>query len=461
MERIARISKNAIVLVGAKLVTSALSFLMAIIINRKLGPERVGIYNYAFVLYTIFQVIPDFGIGNITVRDVSQDNSKLHHYFRNVVGLRLLLGFAAFLLLMATNLIATALQGPGEFTWVRFWAVFTIAFCLLVEQPFSNTLLENFIALERLTVVALVYLILGIMRVALSIYVVFAGFDLDFALILLILIYIFCYLYSIAHFYVIYKRTLRRAPQLTTGAWDKALAEAVTHVPEARGEAPCEALVADISYAELEKAGAGPPSPAGEPVAVSPGGAAALPREEEEAAPTSAGRRFMLPDFWRYLLRSAWPLAILSGGVIIYAVVEVPILSWIKGDYELGLYTAAAMFAKSFVFFTLAINMAVLPAISKVGGAFPERLGEVWERILHYALVIVVPLTVLAPVLARPFLIFQQHNYMEAYHVVWLTMAAMNFTVLTAISFPFFVVVDRQRIMTRVIVSGIAITVSA
>lgn len=505
MERVARVSKNAVVLVGAKLVTSGLSFLMAIIINRQLGPVLIGIYNYAFVLYTIFQVLPDFGIGNITVRDVSQDESKLHYYFRNVVGLRLTLGWVAFLLLMATNLVATALQGPGELTWVRFWAVFTIAFCLLVEQPFSNTLLENFIALERLTVVALVYLILGIMRVALSIYVVLAGFD--HIVVVLILIYIFCYLYSIAHFYIIYRRLLRRQAHLAAGSWEKALAEAVTHVPEARGEAPYEALAADVSYAVLEKAGAGESAPGAEGAAGEPapgqagepareeaaagaeravgaeaaaeemlatGGVAAVdvpgaPRPPEAEEPAASGRGEgpsprerlgFLPEFWRYLLRSAWPLAVLSGGVIIYAVIEVPILSWIKGDEEVGLYIAAAMFAKAFVFFTLAINMAVLPAVSKVGGKHPERLGEVWERILYYALAIVVPLAILTPVLARPFLIYEGHNYIAAYHVVWLTMAAMCFTFLTSISFPFFVVLDKQKVMTGVIAAGIGIKVA-
>ncbi len=72
MEEVRRISKNTTVLVAAKVISSGLVFLLAILINRELGPERAGIYTYAFVLYTIFQVIPDFGIGNISVRDVSR-----------------------------------------------------------------------------------------------------------------------------------------------------------------------------------------------------------------------------------------------------------------------------------------------------------------------------------------------------------------------------------------------------
>ncbi len=474
MERVTRVSKNAIALVAAKLVTSGLSFLMAIIINRELGPVKIGIYNYAFVLYTIFQVIPDFGIGNISVRDVSQDNSKLHYYFRNIVALRLLLGLLAFALLMTTNLLTTALSAPGELTAQRFWAVFAIAFCLFIEQPLSNTLLENFIALERLTVVALVYLILGTVRVALSIYVVLAGFN--HILVLLILIYILCYLYSIFHFYIIYHRLLRRNSVLSSGCWVKSeatvhipevpgkaaeevLAEVVAHAPTPPGQAAYASLVADISYADLTHEESPATAPENHPVRVSTG-ENAPPGNEATSPPSGPSVRPYNREFWFYLLRSAWPLAVVSSGVIIYAVVEIPILAWMKGDKEVGLYMASAMFAKAFVFFTLAINMAVLPAISKVGGKFPERLGVVWQRLMYYTLVLTVPLVILTPVLARPFLIFQAHDYMAAYDVVWLTMAAMNFTFLTAISFPFFVVIGKQKLLTGVILAGLAIKVT-
>ena len=83
-----------------------------------------------------------------------------------------------------------------------------IGFCFFIEQPFSNTLVENFIALERLAVVALVFMVVGVLKVGLSIYVVLAGFN--NVVVWLILIYILTLLYSIAHFYFIYSRLLKR-----------------------------------------------------------------------------------------------------------------------------------------------------------------------------------------------------------------------------------------------------------
>ncbi len=452
MERVSRVSKNAAALITAKLVTSGLSFFMAIIINKQLGPVLVGVYNYAFVIYIIFQVLPDFGIGNISIRDVSQDNTKLDYYFRNVVGLRMILGLGAFILLTAINLITLAAQNPGGVGAEKFWAVFVIGFCFFIEQPFSNTLVENFIALERLAVVALVFLIVGVLKVGLSIYVVLAGFN--NVVVWLILIYILTLLYSIVHFYFIYSRLLKRRGELKSGTWDRAAAAALLKVPE-MGEVPQEALAADFAFAS---ALSGDVEEQTQFEALSPaGGSAILNPESEEDKPYTFWKkgRYFDRELWLYLLRSAWPLAVVSSAITIYAIVDVPILSWMKGDQVVGLYAAAAMFAKAFVFLTIAINMAVLPAVSKAGGKHPERLGPTWEKMLFYCVVVVAPLMVLTPILARPVLILEGFDYINAWVVVWLSMAAMAFTFMEAISFSFFIVINKQKKITAIIIIGL------
>ncbi|MDY6794793.1 MAG: flippase [Actinomycetota bacterium] len=455
MERVGRVSKNAAALVGARVVTSGLTFLLAVIINRNLGPEKAGIYNYAFALYTIFQVIPDFGIGNISIRDVSQENPRMRRYLSNIVSLRLLLGVLAFCLLMLTNFVSFAIQSGGALSGEKFWVVFTVAFCLMIEQPFSNSLAENFIALERLTLVALVYLIMGIVKVGLSIYIITS--ELGNVLILLILVYTLTYVYSIFHFYIAYRRTVRRQEHVPSSTSDMAVAEAFTHTPELPGEVMFESLLADYSYSsileeergEFEQGGIPPEGPT-----------VNIPEPPPEGEGEHIHRlaSFVYDrGFWHYILASAWPLAVVAAGITIYAGMDIPILSWIKGDREVGLYSAAGMFAKAFVFLTLAINMAVLPAVSKVGGKYPQKLGEIWERLMRYAWIMVIPLVVITPVLARPVLVLQEHQFIEAWNATWLTMFAMNFTFMTAISFPFFIVINKQKAITVVVLIGLAI----
>lgn len=454
MERVGRVSINAGALILAKVVTSVLTFGLAIAINRSLGPEKAGIYSYAIVLYTIFMVIPDFGIGNISVRDVSQDHSRIRRYFANIVSLRFLLSLAAFAILMLANLIVYAAGSDAALAGEKFWVVFAISFCLLIEQPFSNSLAENFIALERLIVVAFIYMLMGIAKVAMSIYVIEAGWD--HVLVYLVLIYIITLLYSIINFYWLYRRALGKLGDARAEAEDMAAAEAVTHGGPAPGETALEALTADYSYAALSRGADTGEGAAGE------GGGIAIPQPPDE----DEAEVFRLWGFtrdrrlWRYLLLGAWPLAVVGAGITVYAGVDIPILSWLKGDAEVGLYYAAGMFAKALVFLTLALNMAVLPAISKVGGKHPARLGEVWERIIRYVWILVIFFVVVVPVLARPFLIFQEHQYIEAWHATWLTMAAMNFTFMTAISFPFFIVINRQKVVTVIVAVSLALKVA-
>ncbi len=451
MERVGRLSKNTAALVSARVVTSGLTFILAIIINRRLGPEMAGVYTYAFTLYTIFQVIPDFGLGNISIRDVSQDVSRLRRYFSNIVSLRLLLGLVAFGLLMLTNFATLAIQGPGGMGGEKFWVVFTIAFCLLVEQPLSNSLSENFIALERLGVVALVYLIMGVIKVGMSIYVVTAGFG--GVLVYLVLIYIFTILYSILHLYLAYRRARSRLESADAEISGMAVAEAVTHVPLPLGDSAVEALLADYSYAglaeEVEVAAGDEREDTTAPLVTPP------PHEEDSVS--RLGPLVMDSRLWRYLLSSAWPLAVVAAGVTVYAGMDIPLLSWIRGDTEVGLYSAAGMFAKALVFLTLALNMAVLPAVSKVGGRYPQRLGQVWEKLIRYALLLVVPLVVIIPVLARPVLVLQLGDppFIGAWHATWLTMAAMIFTFMTAVSYPFFIVIDKQKTISTVVLFGL------
>ncbi|MBC7247344.1 MAG: flippase [Actinobacteria bacterium] len=474
MERVGRLTRNTAALVAAKVVTSGLTFLLAVMINRELGPERAGIYNYAFALYTIFQVIPDFGLGNISIRDISQDDSRMRRYLVNIVSMRLLLGCAAFILLMATNLVSTALQGGGSLGGEKFWVVFAISFSLLVEQPLSNSLAENFIALERLVLVSGVYLIMAVLRVALSIYVISAGWS--NVLVWLMLIYILTYVYSLLHLYPLYRRLLRKREAAAVDPSAYAAAEAILRAPEMGGEAPVEALLADYSYATIGEeargeggaaAGVGVPETAaggetpadaadvGERGVATAAAGIAGPPPAEKAAPRRLAFLAIDTALWRYLLGSAWPLAVVATGVVVYAGIDIPILSWLKGDTEVGLYGAAGMFAKAFVFLTLAINMAVLPAVSRVAGKYPQRLGEIWERLLRYALFLIAPLVVILPVLARPVLVLQEHQFVTAWHAAWLTMAAMNFTFMTAICFPFFIVIDRQKEISKLVVFSV------
>lgn len=405
MEKVGQVTKSASALILSKLVTSALFFVLSIFVNRELGPDLAGVYVYAMTLYTLFQVVPDFGLGNIMIRDVSPDPYKVFRYLKNLVVLRALLGILSFLLLMITNVITTLIQRGQPLNSDRFWLIFVVSFCVLLEQPLSNSLSEAFVALERQVVVAYVYTLMGFMRVALSMIVILSHSGK--ALVLLGAVYVVTIFYSILHFALIFKRTVKRA--------------------------------------DLKSKRYGDDGEAGEAGELVP-----------DSGPVAIDR-----DLWRYFIRAAWPLAVSSAGIVIYASMDVVLLSWMTsgaaGETAVGLYNSGAMYAKAFSFLVLAINMAILPSVSIVAKVRRERLGEVWENLLRYALLLIIPITVMVPVVARPVLIVQKHTYIDAWPVVWITMAAVSFSMLTSMSFAFFIVLDRQKKVTQVIGIGLVL----
>jgi O-antigen/teichoic acid export membrane protein len=426
--RLARVSKNAAVLIGSKIVTSGLSFFLVIVINRELGPVYAGIYAYAFTLYSIFMILPDFGLGNISVRDVAQDHSKMSFYLRNVVIIRLALGLLTFLLLLITDFATALASSPASFDQ-KFWTVLVVGFCMLLEGPLSNSLAECFVAVEKLTLVAYVYIVIAVVKVTLSLYIIYAGFDP--VLVLLALVYLVTIAYSIVHFFLLYRRMMKHGIEGEAEKQDLAIAETLIHTPELPEGVPIdEALLADYTLASLEDEGTSREVP---------------PAQEESESPPARGRFGFDRELCGYLLRSAWPLFIIVAGITIYAYVDVPVLSWVKGDKEVGLYNAAGMFAKSLVYLSLGINMAVLPAVSKVKKSHEERLGAIWERMLTYMFLFSAFLAVVVPLLARPVLIIQRFDFIDTWPVVWLTMATLCFTSLSAVSFPFFVALDKQK----------------
>ncbi len=414
MKRLQAVSKNAAALVTAKLVNSGLTLLLAIVINRQIGPVNAGIYTFAFTMYTIFQVLPDFGLGNISIRDVSQDRTKLREYLRSVVTLRIFLGIAALLLLLAVNGASWLFSSSADAA-TKFWSVGVIAFSLLVEQPFANTLAEAFVALEKFSYVALVYLDVAILKVAISVYILTRGLAATPTLVLLMLTYIGTQAYAVAHFYWLYRR---KAPALMA-------------------EAPPRDIVDEVLPGALALEG-----PVGEAIEETP--------QAQEGKP-----------LWKYLLISAWPLAIATGGLALYAGIDVPILSWLKGDEQVGLYGAAIMFAKSFMFLTIAINMAMLPAVARAYHGSREVMGDLWERLMRYALIVTVPLMVVVPLLARPVLVLQKHEFITALPAVWITMGAMAFTFMYAMMYPFFVTINAQRSLTWLVLAGIVVKIAA
>jgi len=75
-----RIVKNALSGVGAEVIGGGLNLLALLIIARSAGVEGFGIFSFVLAFSGLFQLVADFGLSNILVREISTHRDQLDRY---------------------------------------------------------------------------------------------------------------------------------------------------------------------------------------------------------------------------------------------------------------------------------------------------------------------------------------------------------------------------------------------
>ena len=142
METIQRIAKNTGVILSSQVICGLLSFLFVMYIARYLGARGFGVLSFALAFTLIFDVFTNFGLGELTVREVARDKSLADKYLRNIVVIKLILGFITFGLIV---LVLYILDYPRETTVV----VYLIALSLIIGS-FTKVFYTVFHAFEKM-----------------------------------------------------------------------------------------------------------------------------------------------------------------------------------------------------------------------------------------------------------------------------------------------------------------------
>lgn len=104
------IAKNSLAPIALNLFNKFIDFVFAMFYLRVLGPEGAGSFQTAIVTAGIFEILANFGLDILLIRDVSQDRRKASHYLYNTSILRL--GLALFACLPVFVIIAVTQVAP-------------------------------------------------------------------------------------------------------------------------------------------------------------------------------------------------------------------------------------------------------------------------------------------------------------------------------------------------------------
>ncbi len=159
-----KVAKNTVIMMVGNLAFRLLSLAVVIYLARYLSVEDFGRYNFVFAYLGFFNIITDFGLGDITVREMSRNSNSMQNITGNVHIIKIFLSIiAAFLSVSMISLI-----GYPPTTTLYVYA----ASIILFFQSFSDTFKAIFVTSLKMQYEILSKIISKIVFVGLVLYII-------------------------------------------------------------------------------------------------------------------------------------------------------------------------------------------------------------------------------------------------------------------------------------------------
>ncbi|NOY85545.1 MAG: flippase [Nitrospirae bacterium] len=133
-------------------------------------------------------------------------------------------------------------------------------------------------------------------------------------------------------------------------------------------------------------------------------------------------------SFWPTLLKQGMPFALTGLVMLILLRIDTVMISLIKNDTEVGWYNAGYKLIEAAAFFPAILVNSLLPSISSLHGKTAE-ISMLYQRAMRYILLIAIPLSIIAFILAEPIIIFVfGSEYHQTVIVFKILLLSLSFT---------------------------------
>jgi len=148
------------------------------------------------------------------------------------------------------------------------------------------------------------------------------------------------------------------------------------------------------------------------------------------------GVKFKLGLNWKLIsdtFKSSWPFALFAIYQRIYTYIDTILLSYFVGDYFVGIYQVAFKIIFALQFLPMAFTATLYPAMSAYWQNNRAQLVVTFERAMNYLLIISLPISVFAMVMADKIVLIFKTEYLSAIIPIQIQLASLIFVFL---SFP-------------------------
>ena len=167
MDAVQRIAKNTFVIFASNIINMVLGFFYGIYTARYLGAENYGTLAIAIAFISLFGVFTDFGLQQLTVREVARDKTLAIKYLSTIALLKLLLVPGAYGLI----LISVHILNYPDFT-IKVISMIALS---LFFNAFSNMFNSIFQAFEKMEYVSVGSILGSVIMLAGALYTISRG----------------------------------------------------------------------------------------------------------------------------------------------------------------------------------------------------------------------------------------------------------------------------------------------
>jgi len=190
-----KVLKNTGWLASAQIIARVFSAIFIILLANHLLPTSFGIFNSVMAFSYLLSVVVDFGLDEMTIREVSRRPEKAPEFLSNILFLRILLGILTVVVISVVYLMV-----KNIFKVNIPFNIFMVAITILIFEKLSNSFAAQFQALERMELQAIVTLIWKVIYLSFGISAILLGYDLlNILLFLLVSYMIQLFLYFIVY----------------------------------------------------------------------------------------------------------------------------------------------------------------------------------------------------------------------------------------------------------------------
>lgn len=169
MNNVKKIAKNTSILFISEILNKILTFAYTIFMVRHLGAEGFGMIAFAMAFTGIFAIFIDFGLSQLSVRDISRDISRANKYLSNVLSLKIILSVIISLCII---IILNIMDNTQEIRAIVY--IFTLQ---IIVMSFNQTFYSIYQSYEHMEYIGMGKIIYSISAFIGILFSIFLDFD--------------------------------------------------------------------------------------------------------------------------------------------------------------------------------------------------------------------------------------------------------------------------------------------